>query len=167
MKRIAVPATWRIRTNRFNGLRRVGAIYYRSAASARRGRTARPIIFRLSIWSAFCSLGFGLAHHARRLGQLPSTTFQEAIRRRWMTRLLGFAVVMLGVSTFFTWMQPGRTGEIYARFRHRFHHHYDADRWRFFSASRSFRPKSSVARFSRFSPNRSRASNFSSANISV
>lgn len=36
-----------------------------------------------------------------------STTFHEAIRRRWMGALLGFAVVMLGVSTFFTWMQPG------------------------------------------------------------
>ncbi len=38
---------------------------------------------------------------------IASTSFQEAIRRRWMTALLGFAVVMLAVSTFFTWMQPG------------------------------------------------------------
>ncbi len=38
---------------------------------------------------------------------IAATTFHEAIRRRWMTALLGFAVVMLGVSTFFTWMQPG------------------------------------------------------------
>jgi ABC-type transport system involved in multi-copper enzyme maturation permease subunit len=36
-----------------------------------------------------------------------TTTFQEAIRRKWMTALLGFAVVMLAVSTFLTWMQPG------------------------------------------------------------
>ncbi|PQV64976.1 ABC-2 family transporter protein [Abditibacterium utsteinense] len=38
---------------------------------------------------------------------IAATSFQEAIRRRWMTALLGFAVVMLAVSTFFTWMQPG------------------------------------------------------------
>jgi len=36
-----------------------------------------------------------------------STTFQEAIRRKWMGALLGFAIVMLGVSTFFTWMSQG------------------------------------------------------------
>ena len=36
-----------------------------------------------------------------------ATTFQEAIRRKWMTALLAFAIVMLAVSTFFTWMQPG------------------------------------------------------------
>ncbi len=38
---------------------------------------------------------------------IAKTTFHEAIRRRWVTALLGFAVVMLGVSTFFTWMQLG------------------------------------------------------------
>jgi Cu-processing system permease protein len=38
---------------------------------------------------------------------IATTTFHEAIRRRWVTALLGFAVVMLGVSTFFTWMQVG------------------------------------------------------------
>ena len=38
---------------------------------------------------------------------IASTTFQEAIRRRWLTALLGFAVVMIAISTFFTWMQPG------------------------------------------------------------
>jgi hypothetical protein len=38
---------------------------------------------------------------------IAATTFQEAIRRKWLTLLLGFALVMLAVSTFFTWMQPG------------------------------------------------------------
>lgn len=38
---------------------------------------------------------------------IAKTTFHEAIRRRWVTALLGFAVVMLGISTFFTWMQLG------------------------------------------------------------
>src|SRR5688500_1392804 len=40
-------------------------------------------------------------------GVIATTTFQEAIRRRWMTALLAFALVMLSLSTFFTWMQPG------------------------------------------------------------
>lgn len=40
-------------------------------------------------------------------GVIAATTFQEAIRRRWMTALLAFALVMLALSTFFTWMQPG------------------------------------------------------------
>ena len=40
-------------------------------------------------------------------GVIATTTFQEAIRRRWMSALLGFALVMLALSTFFTWMQPG------------------------------------------------------------
>lgn len=34
-------------------------------------------------------------------------TFQEAVRRKWMFALLVFAVVLLVISTFFTWMQPG------------------------------------------------------------
>jgi ABC-type transport system involved in multi-copper enzyme maturation permease subunit len=40
-------------------------------------------------------------------GVIATTTFQEAIRRRWMSALLAFALVMLALSTFFTWMQPG------------------------------------------------------------
>jgi ABC-type transport system involved in multi-copper enzyme maturation permease subunit len=34
-------------------------------------------------------------------------TFQESVRRKWMFALLIFAVVLLVISTFFTWMQPG------------------------------------------------------------
>ena len=40
-------------------------------------------------------------------GVIATTTFQEAIRRRWMTAMLAFGVVILALSTFFTWMQPG------------------------------------------------------------
>lgn len=40
-------------------------------------------------------------------GVIATTTFQEAIRRRWMSAMLVFALVMLSLSTFFTWMQPG------------------------------------------------------------
>lgn len=40
-------------------------------------------------------------------GVIAANTFQEAIRRKWMTAMLAFALVMLGLSTFFTWMQPG------------------------------------------------------------
>ncbi len=40
-------------------------------------------------------------------GTIAMTTWQEAVRRRWMTALLAFALVLLALSTFFTWMQPG------------------------------------------------------------
>ncbi len=40
-------------------------------------------------------------------GVIALTTFQEAVRRRWMTALLAFALVLLALSTFFTWMQTG------------------------------------------------------------
>jgi len=35
------------------------------------------------------------------------TTFQESVRRKWMFALLIFALVLIVISTFFTWMQPG------------------------------------------------------------
>lgn len=34
-------------------------------------------------------------------------TFQESVRRKWMFALLIFGVILLVISTFFTWMQPG------------------------------------------------------------
>jgi hypothetical protein len=40
-------------------------------------------------------------------GTIALNTFQEAVRRRWMTALLAFAVVLLVISTFFRWMQAG------------------------------------------------------------
>jgi len=40
-------------------------------------------------------------------GTIAMTTWQEAVRRRWMSALLAFALVLIGLSTFFTWMQPG------------------------------------------------------------
>ena len=40
-------------------------------------------------------------------GVIALTTFQEALRRRWMTALLAFGIVIMALSSFFTWMQPG------------------------------------------------------------
>ncbi len=40
-------------------------------------------------------------------GVIALTTFQEALRRKWMSALLGFGLVIVGLSSFFTWMQPG------------------------------------------------------------
>lgn len=40
-------------------------------------------------------------------GVIATTTFHEAIRRRWMSGLLGFGVVMLALSTFFMQLQQG------------------------------------------------------------
>ena len=38
---------------------------------------------------------------------LAMATFQESVRRKWMFALLIFGVILLVISTFFTWMQPG------------------------------------------------------------
>lgn len=40
-------------------------------------------------------------------GVIALTTFQEALRRKWMTALLAFGLVIVALSSFFTWMQPG------------------------------------------------------------
>jgi Cu-processing system permease protein len=55
----------------------------------------------------FIVLGFGIWLTTPTTWTVAATTFQEAIRRKWMGALLGFAIVMLGVSSFFTWMSPG------------------------------------------------------------
>ena len=38
-------------------------------------------------------------------------TFREALRRRWMTVLLVFGIVMVGLSVFFTSLSPGTEGQ--------------------------------------------------------
>ena len=41
------------------------------------------------------------------VGTIAITTWQEALRRRWMLTLLMFAIVLIPISLFFTWMQQG------------------------------------------------------------
>ncbi len=103
-----VPASWRARQLAGLALVALVAIWYALIGWRSPGveRNAADSL------SAFDFVGFALFGILIWLTTpvawtIATTTFQEAIRRKWMTALLGFAVVMLGVSTFFTWMQPG------------------------------------------------------------
>ncbi len=105
---VAIPAAWRIGQFVLMGLVALLALWY--AVQGYRspvGDTGAADNF-----SPIDLVGFALAMALIFLTTptawvVATTTFQEAIRRRWMTALLGFAIVMLAVSTFFTWMQPG------------------------------------------------------------
>ena len=105
---VAIPLAWRIGQFVLMGVVALLAIWYAvQGFKSPAGDSGRADNF-----SPFDLVGFALAMALIFLTTptawvVATTTFQEAIRRKWMTALLGFAVVMLAVSTFFTWMQPG------------------------------------------------------------
>lgn len=106
--RIEVPARWRVGQAVVSALIVLVAIYYNTRGW--QGPTGEPGL--AASRTLFDQVGFVLLLALTWLttpaaGVIAATTFQEAIRRRWMTALLAFALVMLGLSTFFTWMQPG------------------------------------------------------------
>jgi Cu-processing system permease protein len=105
---VEIPAAWR--TKQFVGIGLVvllalwyGLIGYRSPA----GDTGSADSLSVFDFVGFAAIGALIWLTTPVAWTVATTTFQEAIRRKWMTALLGFAVVMLAVSTFFTWMQPG------------------------------------------------------------
>jgi ABC-type transport system involved in multi-copper enzyme maturation permease subunit len=105
--RVVVPAKWR--AGQFILIALVGllAVWYFSVGWKSPGETNAA-----SSRNVFDALGFivlaGFVWLCTPVaGVIAMTTFQEALRRRWMTVLLAFGIVLLGLSTFFTWMQPG------------------------------------------------------------
>ena len=104
----AVPAAWRAKQFVLLGLVALLAIWYSlvgwHSPAGDSGAADRFSVFDLL---GFALLGALIWLTTPVAWTVATTTFQEAIRRKWMTALLGFAVVMLAVSTFFTWMQPG------------------------------------------------------------
>lgn len=107
-ERIVIPAKWRVGQGIVLALIALLAVYFYtvgwvSPAGESRAADSRTI---------FDGIGFIVLAGLTWLctptaGVIAMTTFQEALRRRWMTVLLGFALVLIGLSTFFTWMQPG------------------------------------------------------------
>lgn len=102
-----IPAAWRAKQAVGIGLVALLAIWY--ALVGWRSPGARNVADNLSLFDfvGFALMGALIYATTPTTWTIATTAFQEAIRRRWMTALLGFAVVMLAVSTFFTWMQPG------------------------------------------------------------
>lgn len=107
-ERVEIPTKWRIGQALVIGLIVLLAIYYNtigwhSPAGENNPEDARTIFdqFGFVVLVALVWLTTPVA------GVIATTTFYEAVRRRWMTALLAFGLVMLALSTFFTWMAQG------------------------------------------------------------
>lgn len=106
--RIAVPARWRTVQLVLIGLVALLGLYYNlagyrspageigAADSRGLGENLGLLVLAGMIW--LCT---------PTTATLAMATWQEAIRRKWMVALLGFALVLMLLSTFFTWMQAG------------------------------------------------------------
>jgi hypothetical protein len=107
-ERIEIPAKWRIGQAVVIALIALLAIYYftigwHSPAGESGAEDSRNL---------FDAIGFLVLAGITWLttptaGVIAITTFHEGVRRRWMLAMLAFTLVMLALSTFFTWMQPG------------------------------------------------------------
>ncbi|RYX85426.1 ABC transporter permease [bacterium] len=105
---VSVPASWRIKQAVFIGLTALLAIYY-ALGGYRSPATESGSADNLSPFdfAGFILFGVLIWLTTPAAWTVAVTTFQEAIRRRWVTVLLGFAIVMLGVSTLFSFMATG------------------------------------------------------------
>lgn len=105
--RIVVPAKWRTNQTILLVIIALVAAWYFTIGWKAPGETntlASRSIFDLL---GFVVLGAIVWLCTPAAGTIAMTTFQEAVRRRWMTGLLAFGLVLLSLSTFFTWMQQG------------------------------------------------------------
>jgi hypothetical protein len=103
-----VPKRWRSVQLALIGLVALIAVYYNlvgyiSPAGESRLADSRGLTENLG----FVVLGALIWLCTPTAATLAMTTWQEAIRRKWMVGLLGFALVLMLISTFFTWMQQG------------------------------------------------------------
>ncbi|RYG73076.1 ABC transporter permease [bacterium] len=105
---VEIPAAWR--TKQFVGIGIVlllAAWYYTIGWHSPTGDSQKADSRSIFDLVGFAAIGALIWLTTPVAWTVAATTFQEAIRRKWMSALLGFAVVMLAISTFFTWMQPG------------------------------------------------------------
>jgi ABC-type transport system involved in multi-copper enzyme maturation permease subunit len=105
-ERIEVPAKWRIGQLIVIALIALLGVYYFAAGWRTPGGNPADNINPID------AVGFIILAGLTWLttptaATVAMTTFHEAVRRRWMTALLGFAVALLVLSTVFQWMQAG------------------------------------------------------------
>jgi len=104
----AIPAAWRNRQFVVIGLLALAAVWYAAAGwHSPAGETGKADHLGVTDFAGFVALGVLAWLTTPTTWTIATTTFHESIRKRWLTALLAFALVMLAVSTFFTWMQPG------------------------------------------------------------
>lgn len=105
---IAVPASWRTKQLILIGLTALVAFYYAFGGyRSPVGESGQADNLSPADFVGFVIFGALIWLTTPAAWTIAVTTFQEAIRRRWVTVLLGFALVMLGVSTLFTFMSSG------------------------------------------------------------
>jgi len=114
-ERIAVPLQWRTGQFIVLGLIALLAIYYFTVGWKSGSKETGLADSRTALDAVgFLILGGLTWLCTPTAGVIAMTTFQEALRRRWMTAMLAFGVVLLLLSTLFTWQQTG-TEEKYLR----------------------------------------------------
>ncbi len=105
--RIAIPTSWRICQAILTLLVVAMAIYYYTIGWKSPTGEAEANTRTVFDATGFLVLAGLIWLTTPTAGVIALTTFQEALRRRWMTALLAFGLVIVGLSSFFTWMQPG------------------------------------------------------------
>lgn len=107
-ERVVIPAKWRIGQFVIIAVLAVlAAWFYKTGWQSARGETGAADSRSLVDLTGFAVLAGLVWLTTPTAAVIALTTFQEAVRRRWMTALLIFALVLLALSTFFTWMQAG------------------------------------------------------------
>ena len=109
---IVIPARWRIGQMIVIALIALVALYYGTIG----WHTAQPEKGTADSLTAFDFVGFAILAALTwmttpTVGVIAMATFREAVRRRWMTVLLVFGIVMVGLSVFFTSLSPGTEGQ--------------------------------------------------------
>jgi Cu-processing system permease protein len=106
--RVAVPSSWRSAQVALTVAVALLAIYYAligyKSAPGESGLADKVSLFDLLGFGVLVALVWAVTPTTATIAM---TTWQEAIRRRWMSALLAFAIVLMPISTFFTWMQQG------------------------------------------------------------
>ncbi len=105
-ERIVVPAKWRIGQGIVIALIALLALYYATVGwkSSVPDATDSRSVFDYVGFVVLAALTWLTTPTA---GVIAMATFQEALRRRWMTVLLGFGLILVALSVFFTSLSPG------------------------------------------------------------